>query len=260
MYRDDAGEAVAAPTAEGTLRAELAPRHLRLAVARRTLDVVERFVTLVDQPRRSKGRARKSSLRIAGRLVLARDLPRDGFGLWLELEPDTPQAGMRRIFGVEPASLLEPDGLTALAALERLTQRVRGELAALAGDTQRAWELGSAAAGGLDKILVIDHGARWTVYTRRLFRDRARLALEVYPDGRITLRDREPAREIVVRSRHGVTVVGDFVRFADAQGADLARLAIPWLAPEDRGELARRIGQLVDLDAPDAAVWPPRLM
>ena len=49
-----------------------------------------------------------------------------------------------------------------------------------------------------------------------------------------------------MRSQHGVTVWGDYVRFADPDGTDLARVAIPWIAPEDRRELARRIGQLVD--------------
>jgi len=53
-------------------------------------------------------------------------------------------------------------------------------------------------------------------------------------------------REITVRSRHGVTVVGDYVRFADPEGVDLAKVAIPWVTPEDRDELARRIGQLID--------------
>ncbi len=48
-----------------------------------------------------------------------------------------------------------------------------------------------------------------------------------------------------VSSKFGVTVSGDYVRFIDEHGTDLARLAIPWIAREDREELARRIGQLV---------------
>jgi len=66
-------------------------------------------------------------------------------------------------------------------------------------------------------VLVIDHGDRWTVHARRLFRDRARFVMAIYDDGRIIVRDapRAATREITVRSRHGVTVVGDYVRFAD---------------------------------------------
>lgn len=251
-YRDDAGDAVEAPTAEGVVRAELGPRRLRLAVGQRSLEIAERFATVVEHHRRQD---RQASSRIEGRLVIARDVPREGFGVWLEVEPGTPRAGMRRIFGVEPVNLLEPGGLAALAVLDRLAQRVRLAVADLAGDVVRAWELGAAASGGLDKVLVLDDGARWAIYTRRLFRDRARLALEVHADGKVVT----PEREAHVRSRHGVTVVGDFVRFADASGQDVARVAIPWLRPEDRDELARRIGQWIDRDAPPAAAWPPRL-
>jgi len=31
------------------------------------------------------------------------------------------------------------------------------------------------------------------------------------------------------------------------------------ISPEDRGELARRIGQLVDREHRDVTAWPPRL-
>ena len=51
--------------------------------------------------------------------------------------------------------------------------------------------------------------------------------------------------EVNVTSRFGVTVRGDFVRFADSTGTDKARISVPWVGPEDREELARRIGQLV---------------
>ena len=85
--------------------------------------------------------------------------------------------------------------------------------------------------------------------------------MAIHDDGRIVVRDapRAATRELTVRSRHGVTVVGDYVRFADPQGANLARVSIPWISPEDRGELARRIGQLVDREHRDVTAWPPRL-
>jgi hypothetical protein len=171
----------------------------------------------------------------------------------MEIEPGKPRAGVRRIFGVEPVSLLEPEGLVALAALDRLAHRLRNELAPRAGDIRRAIEIGR----GLDKVLVADHGDRFIVYARRLFRDRARFAMAIHDDGRIVVPDRKGTREITVTSRFGVTVWGDYVRFADPHGTDLAKVSIPWIAPEDRKELARRIGQLVDREHPEAIAWPP---
>lgn len=261
VYRDDADDVCEAPTADGTLRMELAPRHVRLAVAHRSIEISDAFVTIVDHHRKHAVKDRRTSIRIAGRVIVARDVAREGVGVWVEVDVDTPRAGIRRAFGVEPVNLLEPAGLTALAALDRLAQRLRHALAEPAADVRRAFEIGSPAAGGLDKVLVVDHGDRWTVHARRLFRDRARFVMAIHDDGRIVVRDASPAatREVTVRSRHGVTVVGDYIRFADPQGADLARVSIPWLSPEDRAELARRIGQLIDREHRDVTAWPPRL-
>ncbi|HEX3761989.1 MAG TPA: hypothetical protein VHW23_24985 [Kofleriaceae bacterium] len=262
-YRDDAGDACEAPTAEGPLRAELAGGDLRLAVAGRSLHVAARFVTLVEHHRKHAAKDRRTSIALAGQLVVARDAQRESLGVWVEIEPGTPRAGFRRIFGVEPLSLLEPGGLGALPALDRLTQRVRHGLAHLAPDVRRATEIGSPASGGLDKVLAVDHGERIVVYARGLFRDRARFAMTVHDDGRIAVRGTggAAAPEVTVRSRHGVTVVGDYIRFADPHGADLARVSIPWLSPEDRAELAHRIGQRIDREdlVDHAAIWPPRL-
>ena len=259
-YREEPGDVCEAPTSEGALRAEFAPRHLRLAVASRSLDITDRFATVIEHHRKRPAKDRRSSFRIAGRLIVARDVPREGLGIWIEIEPGGPRAGIRRIFGVEPASLLEPAGLSSLAALDHLAQRIHRELGHLALDVRRAFEIGSAASAGLDKVLVVDHADRYVVHARRLFRDRARFAMAIHDDGRIVVPEGRGAsvREITVRSRHGVTVVGDYVRFADPHGVDLAKVAIPWITPEDRDELARRIGQLVDRDQRDAAPWPPR--
>ena len=259
-YRDDAGDACEAPTAEGTLRAEITGGSVRLALAGRSLHVTHRFATVIQHHKKRAAKDRRTSIAIAGLLLIARDALRESIGVWIEVEPSTPRGGFRRIFGVEPQSLLEPGGLGALAALDRLAQDVRQALAHLAPEIRRATELGSPASGGLDKVLAVDHGERVVVYARGLFRDRARFAMAIHDDGRIAVRG-GPDREVAVRSRHGVTVVGDYIRFADPHGADLARVAIPWLSPEDRTELAQRIGQRIDREQVQdrETAWPPRL-
>ena len=245
-YRDDAqaGGACEAPTAEGTLRLELGPRSVKLAVGHRTLQIAESYATLIEH---KKKQAKSTSFKIEGRLTTARDVPHEDLGIWLEL-PSAEHGAMRRIFGVEPASLLEPTGLAALGRLDQLAQRLRTALAERSGDIRRAVEIGR----GLDKVLLADHGDCFVLYARKLFRDRARRTLEIHADGRIVIPEGKEPREIVVRSRFGVTVWGDHLRFADPHGTDLAKVAIPWIEPEDRHELARRIGQLVDAPA-DAA-------
>lgn len=243
-YRgDDAGQALEAPTAEGVLRATLAPGRIELAVAHRTLTIEGRTATLVD------AKDRRGSMRIEGALVIARDVPREDLGVWIEL-PTPGGSAMRRIFGVEPVSLFHADGLVALKRLDTLSQRLRASLADLAGDVRRAIELGR----GLDKVLLADHGDRYVIYARRLFRDRARFAMAIYRDGRVVVPDGRELREFRVTSKFGITVRGDYVRFADPEGTDLGRVAIPWIAAEDRDEIARRIGQLVHDTSPSDQV------
>lgn len=243
-YRgDDAGQALEAPTAEGVLRATIAPKRIEVAVARRRLVIEHRALTLVD------GRDKRQSLRIEGKLIVARDVPREDLGVWVEL-PGPGGAAMRRIFGVEPVSLFALDGLAALRRLDAVSQRLKAALADYAGDIRKAIELGR----GLDKVLLADHGDRYVVYARRLFRDRARFALAIYRDGRVVLPDGKELREFRITSKFGITVRGDYVRFADPHGTDLGRVAIPWIAAEDRDEIARRIGQLVHGTSPSGQV------
>ena len=250
-YRVEAEDRIEAPCADGAVRAELGPRYVRLAVGARAIEITDAFVAVVAHHPRDPARDRRTSWPTAGRVIAARDTAHDGLGLWLELEPSTARAGVRRVFGVQPVSLLEPAGLAAQAALDRLGQRVREALAPRAPDVRRAHELGPSGSAGLDKVLIVDHGARWMIYARRLFRDRARFALAVHADGQIVVPGRrDTTRALTVRSRHGVTVVGDYVRFAAPDGADLGRVALPWLTAADRAELARRIGVFVDAGPP----------
>ncbi|NVB77148.1 MAG: hypothetical protein HOV81_02030 [Kofleriaceae bacterium] len=242
-YRgEDAGDALEAPTAEGVLKVVLGPNRVDLSVGPRSLHIADRIATVVEQKRQKQ--ERRASVKLSGTLVVARGWPREAFGLWVEL-PDTgaTRAPMQRMFGVEPADLLEGDGLTALAKLDGLVQRLRAHLDQLAGEVRRGGEIGSGHA--LDKVLLADHGDRYAIYARRLFRDRARFAMEVFRDGRVIVAEGKTMQEVKVTSRFGVTVRGDYIRFADRHGTDLARVSVPWIGPEDRDELARRIGNLV---------------
>lgn len=215
-YRDDVADVVEATTAEGPFRLDVAPRRVRLTGANKTLHVEDRFAHVVDGKRRV-------SVRVDGRIVVARHAPREDLAVWLEATD-----GMRRVFGVEPASLLTEAGISALATLDRLAQRLR---AAVDGAT------GVEVGRGADKALLVDG----QVWARKLFRDRAELVLTAHEGGRVEI----PGRTPFVVEPYGITVVGDYVRFADDDGTDLARVAIPWIAAEDRAELARRLGQRI---------------
>lgn len=230
-YRgDESGAHVEAPTAEGPLRLELAPRRITLTLGEKTLQITDQLLTLTEAKK-------QESLRIHGKLLVARDVPHEDLGVWVELLDGQP--GMRRVFGVEPLSLMEPAGLAALQKLDALAARLRAAVADQTGAVRRALEIGR----GLDKVLFVDHGDHHAVYARKLFRDRARLALSIYDNGRIVIID---GPEVIMTSKFGITVSGDYIRFIDRDGTDVARLSIPWITREDREELARRIGQLIE--------------
>jgi hypothetical protein len=266
-YRgQDAGDALEAPTLEGTLVVGLGANRIALTVGTRSLHLADRVATVTETPGKTK-KPRRVSLSIEG-IVLARGVPREDIGVWIEAATDRepppappprrskrgvpPPANqrarisMRRIFGVSPVSLFEEGGLVALSRLDALATQLRlaiDDFAAHAGIwAARATEIGAGHA--LDKVLFVDLGDRHAIYARRLFRDRARLLATVHPGGRVVIEDDETT-EVLVTSRYGVTVRGDHVRFADRHGTDVARISLPWVSPEDRDELARRIGQLV---------------
>jgi hypothetical protein len=231
-YRgSEAGDVLVAPTRAGPLRLEIGPRQIALRLGDRVFHLVGDHLTLDGR------REKKSTHKLIGRIWVARDVPHDDLGVWEEVEG----GHVRRVFGAEPRSLIETDGLDALRALDRLVVRLKAALAPHAGDVVRAVELGR----GLDKVLVLDHGDRYEVFQRPLFRDAARWTLEAHRDGRVVVGEGKERRTITCRSRFGVTVIGDYVRFADPSGLDLARVSIPWINREDRDELARRIGELI---------------
>ncbi len=231
-YRDEeAADALEAPTAEGPLKVTLGPGRATLTLPERSLAIADGVATLIE------GKKRKT-FDLRGPLVVARGVPREDFGVWLV---ETPLA--RRVLGIEPVPLLDEAGLPALKKLDSVYQRLRAGLSELARGIVRASEIGSGHP--LDKVLLCDRGDRFDIYARSLFHHAAEYILGVAADGRIDVPS-QPKLAVRVTSRFGVTVRGDFIRFSDPRGIDQARVAIPWIGPEDREELARRIGQLID--------------
>jgi hypothetical protein len=235
-YRADAGaEVLEAPTRQGLLRLEVAPRHATLLVGEQHIVVGEDFVTLTELHRK---KPRKRSLRLGeARLVMARSVPLEELALWYERAPGI----VHRIFGVQPVALVDAAALRAWHALDLVAARLRELLRRHADGVLRAIELG----GGADRVLHLDFGSRHLLYQRPLFREHARRTLEVHADGTVLVPRRGKDLRISCTSRFGVTILGDYIRFADPTGLDLALVSFPWITPEDRAELARRIGDLI---------------
>ncbi len=225
-YRDDATGALTARAADGELRAELGPT-VTIALGDRRLRVTDRFASVTERDKQLE------SFELATPLVIARDPTYDDLGVWT-IDSQT----ARRVFGARPRSTLEPGGLDDLRRFEDVARRIRSGLAPYAGDVVRATEHGRIA---LDKVLFVERSARVELYARKLFKDRARLVVALYPERRVVVE----GIEVTLGSPYSITVRGDLLRFADATGTDRAHVALPWLAAEERQEVARRLAAAV---------------
>ena len=168
-YRGDGtGNVLEAKTAEGVLRLALAPASIVLTLGARTLQLGDKFATLIEEKRK---RSAQSQLARDGKLFVARGVPREDLGVWLELVEKDKPAGIRRIFGARPPDLFADDGLHALNRLDAVAARLRVALDELGGWSGRAVEIG--AGHPLDKVLLAERGDHHAIYARGLFRDRA---------------------------------------------------------------------------------------
>jgi hypothetical protein len=121
-----AADVVEAEVLGGVLRLELSATGLALQLPDRQLVLTGRELTLA-YGRGGGRRDRKASFPLPGQLWIARDAPREDVGIWIA--EDLGATRVRRVLGIEPRSLLEPGGLEALRALDRLTARLRQALA-----------------------------------------------------------------------------------------------------------------------------------
>lgn len=240
-FRDAlADEVMTSPTSAGTLSLEVAPRHVVVALADVQLAVSEGRLIITRAARR---RVRRVVRPISSRLIVARGLPSEGVGIWLESRPGE----VERVFGAEPRDLiLNEDGLVALRQLDRLVRRLANALASVGHGVREALEIGPAADRGLDKVLLADFGEHMTIYRRSLFHARARRLLDVHEDGRIVIPTPAGEVRVMCSGRFTCSVIGDYVRFTTPAGDDLAHVSLPWVSRGDREEIARRIGEVVE--------------
>ncbi|HUQ04985.1 MAG TPA: hypothetical protein VM261_20925 [Kofleriaceae bacterium] len=243
-FRDAlSGEVMTSPTSAGTLSLEVAPRHVVVALANVQLAVSEGILTITRAARR---RVRRVVRPIGSRLIVARGLPSEGVGIWLESAPGV----VERVFGAEPRDLIRTDdGLAALRQLDRLVRRLAQALTGVGRGVREALEIGPSADRGLDKVLLADFGDHMTIYRRSLFHARARRLIDVFEDGRVVVHSPSGEVRVTCHTRFGCSVIGDYVRFTTPSGDDLVRVSLPWVTRGDRDEIARRIGEVVERGA-----------
>jgi hypothetical protein len=242
-YRDaDASESFEVSAREGQARLDLGPRWFRLDMGERLmLSVAEDFATLVKTQRRRRRKQR--SLRLSeARLLMARGVPTNDIGIWYVGSSGVAE----RLIGLRPPELLDEAAMRAWQVVDRMAQRLRVVLAPHSPGVERATEVGQ----GADRVLIVDFGEGIEIYVRRLFRERPRRAMTVYRNGTVVLVVKNRERRIQCGSRYGVTVLGDYIRFADPTGEDLGALSVPWVTPEDRRFMVQLIGQLIDPAGP----------
>jgi hypothetical protein len=242
-YREPPSAAPAvAPSREGPVRVEAGPHGVRAELGGRYRLSVSGGRAVWSRAR--SGRRRTLALGRA-RLWVARAHPTRELAIWYEAEPGR----VERLGGVRPVPLFDTGALAAWRALDRAAGELARALAPWAGGAEEATELGK----GGHRVLVVGFADRLVVYARPLFRERPRRALEVGRDGGILLPGRGEDRRARFETRFGVSVSGDRVVFADREERRVASLLLPWIAPEDRQELARRFADLVDPAPPEPA-------
>ena len=231
-----------APSRDGPVRVEVGSHGVRVDLGARYRLSVSGGRAVWTRTRR--GRRRTLSLGRA-RLWVTRTHPTRELSLWYEGDPGR----VERLGAVRPVSLFDAGALAAWRALDRAASELARALSPWSGQMEAAIELGR----GGHRVLVVHYADRLVVYARPLFRERPRRALEVCRDGTIVLPARDEDRHTRFHTRFGVSVSGDRVIFCDRDEHRVASLLLPWIAPEDRQELARLCADLVDPLPPEPA-------
>ena len=237
-YRDHpVAPPAVAPSRDGAVRVEVGLHQLRLELGERRRLVVSGGAARWIRRQRRRDRIRELPLGRA-RLWVARAHPTRDLALWVEIEPGV----VERLGGARPVPLLEPEALAAWRALDRVEAAARGGLEPWSGGALEATELGK----GGHRVLVLRFPDRLVVLARPLFRERCRRVLEVCFDGTLVVPGRRGDRRARVHARAGISLTADRIHFCDRDEREVAVLWLPWIAPEDRRELARRFADLID--------------
>ena len=233
---------VKAEAFEGRITLEVGPRHVELELGPRLKVIVSaRGANVI---RRTRGRERSRRLEVRpSRLWLARSHPGRAISLWHETRPGM----VERLGGVTPGPLLEVDALSRWKAVDKFAARANDALAPWTGGAREATELGT----GGHRVLLVRMPDRLLLYARPLFRERPRRVLEVCCDGSLVVSGKHADRRGQFHDRFGAAVSGDRLVFLDKRQAPVAALWLPWISVEDRRELARRFGELVDPSPPE---------
>ena len=231
-----------AASREGRVTLEVGPQHMRLDLGERLrLTVAGSAATWVR--RRRGAEHRRELVLVRARLWPARSFPTGELALWYERR----QGQVERLGGVRPVAPFDAGALAAWGALDRVAGEVGQALAPHSGGAVGAVELGR----GHHRVLLVEFEDRIVAHSRPLFREHPRRALEVRRDGSLDAPGRRLASGARLASRAHVAVSGDRICFTAADGRDLVSLWLPWIAPEDRHEMARRFGDLVDPAPPE---------
>ena len=166
-----------------------------------TLTVGPRSLHIADRRRdarraQAQKQERRASVKLAGTLVVARGWPREAFGHLGRAGP-----APRTSRAADAADVRRRAGGPARRRRPRRARKARRPRAAFAHSSRPARRRDpprrsrSARGHALDKVLLADHGDRYAFYARRLFRDRARFAMEVHamaasivPEGKVARR------------------------------------------------------------------------
>lgn len=233
-YRDGvARRHLEVPTRTGRARLELGPQYSKLEVDDRyTCTITSDFVSVVSRGRR---RVRRRSYRTDGaRIAIAQAFPTRDVAIWMETRTDV----MTRLCGVSPPALLDDGAMDAWRRTDDLARQL-----VLAVEGIGCQRLATEYGKGQHRVLMLDHGDRFEVFARPLFREHPRKVFELWSHGGCEVTRR--SRKATCSSRFDVTVTGDRLRLLDVHGEDVAALYLPWISPEDRAEIARRFDTLI---------------
>jgi hypothetical protein len=235
-----------AASRDGPVTLEVGPQHVRVELGPRMRLTASAGAATWVRERRGGAHRRELPLGPA-RLWAARSFPARDLALWFERRPGQ----VERLGGVRAVPPFEPDALAAWRALDRLSGELARALAAHGGAAPaHALELGR----GSHRVLLVEADGGATLYARPLFRERPRRALDLGPDGALSIPGQARAGRLT--SRDQVTVAGDRICFTGEAGRALAVIWLPWIAAADRHEIARRLGELVDPSPPEPDYEP----